>query len=186
VRGYALTLASLAVVAGCVGCGASEPKSAAPSKAQAAKALAGAPPALASLHKQGNQLLFGGKSAFDSRIASLRGHPVVVNKWASWCAPCRGEFPVFQKVSVQLGKKVGFLGVDGNDPNDGARGFLKRYPVSYPSYSDPDERIASSIKASGPYPATVFFDPRGKVVFTHYGPYSSASDLITDIHRYGA
>ncbi|MFL5896830.1 MAG: TlpA family protein disulfide reductase [Thermoleophilaceae bacterium] len=149
-----------------------------------AKALAGSPPPLQSLHRQANQLLFGGKSAFRARLASLRGYPVVVNKWGSWCAPCRGEFPLFQKTSVQLGRKVAFLGLDGNDNNGDARRFLAQYPVSYPSYSDPDIRIASSIRAAGPFPMTIFIDRRGKLVYVHAGPYTKASDLVVDIRRY--
>jgi thiol-disulfide isomerase/thioredoxin len=140
---------------------------------------------LAALHRQANQLLFGGKPAFSARLASLRGYPVVVNKWGSWCGPCRGEFPAFQRASLQLGKKVAFLGLDGNDNNDDARKFLKSYPVSYPSYSDPDVSIAASIRAAIAFPTTVFFDRRGKLVYSHPGPYAKAADLVTDIRRYG-
>ena len=130
------------------GCGKSEPKSAAPSQAKVDKALAGSPPRLASLHKQANQLIGGDKSDFQARMAQLKGHPVVVNKWASWCAPCRGEFPVFQQAALKLGNKVAFLGLDGNDNDGNARKFLKSFPVTYPSYRDPDDKIASSLVES--------------------------------------
>jgi cytochrome c biogenesis protein CcmG/thiol:disulfide interchange protein DsbE len=166
------------------GCGASEPKSAAPPRAEVSKALAGAPPKLAALHKQANELLGGSKSDFDSRMAELRGYPVVVNKWASWCAPCRGEFPAFQRAGLRLGKKVAFLGLDGNDPDSSARKFLKEYPVTYPSYRDPSEKIGPSIQAGVAYPTTVFFDRNGKLVYAHPGPYRTADDLIRDIQRY--
>lgn len=166
------------------GCGASEPKSAAPSQAQVKKALAGAPPKLAALHKQANQLIGQNKGDFEARMARLRGYPVVVNKWASWCAPCRGEFPAFQQAGVRLGKRVAFLGLDGNDPDSSARTFLKRYPVTYPSYRDPDEKIGPSIQAGVAYPTTVFFDRTGKLVYAHPGPYKTATDLINDIKRY--
>ena len=172
------------VVLALAGCGASQPHSAAPSSAQLAKAFAGSPPPLSRLHAQANRLLFGGKSAFQGQLAALRGYPVVVNKWASWCAPCRGEFPLFQQAGFRLGKKVAFLGLDGNDNDGEARGFLKEYPVTYPSYSDPDVRIASAIQASVAFPTTVFFNPRGKLVYAHPGQYSKLSDLLTDIRRY--
>jgi cytochrome c biogenesis protein CcmG, thiol:disulfide interchange protein DsbE len=181
VRLICISLAGLALLAGC---GASEPESAAPSQAELKQALAGSPPALAALHAQANELLGGKKSEFDARLAELRGHPVVVNKWASWCAPCRGEFPAFQQAGLKLGKKVAFLGLDGNDPDDSARKFLKRFPVIYPSYRDPNEKIGPSIQAGVAYPTTVFFDRGGKLVYAHPGPYNSAKELIADINRY--
>jgi len=178
----ALTGFLLALVV--TGCGGSEPKSAAPSQAATKRSLAGAPPKLSALHKQANQLLGGKKSDFEARMAELRGYPVVVNKWASWCGPCRGEFPAFQKAALQLGKRVAFLGLDGNDPDSSARKFLKSFPVTYPSYRDPAEKIGPSIQAGIAYPTTVFFDRKGKLVYSHPGPYKTAADLIADIKRY--
>src|SRR4051794_36972307 len=95
--------------------GSDQPKSAAPSAGKASKQLAGAPGPLAKLHAQAGDLLGGGPIAFKARLAELSGYPVVVNKWASWCAPCRAEFPDFQKAGVKYGKRVAFLGVNGND-----------------------------------------------------------------------
>jgi thiol-disulfide isomerase/thioredoxin len=164
--------------------GGSDKKSAAPSRAAQAKAFAGSPPALASLHAQQNQLLDGGTNAFKQRIAGLKGHGVVVNKWAAWCGPCRQEFPVFQKVSVQLGKNVAFLGVDSQDNSGAAKRFLGQYPVSYPSYSDPGLKIAESMDAVGAFPTTVIYNSRGKIASTHIGPYTSASALLADVKRY--
>jgi cytochrome c biogenesis protein CcmG/thiol:disulfide interchange protein DsbE len=179
-----LALTAVLVALLVAGCGQAEPKSQAPSSAQVKQALAGAPPKLAALHRQANQLLGGSKSEFDARMAQLRGYPVVVNKWASWCAPCRGEFPAFQRAALQLGKKVAFLGLDGNDPDDSARKFLAQYPVTYPSYRDPAEKIGPSIQAGIAYPTTVFFNRKGRLIYAHPGPYKTAADLIADIKRY--
>jgi cytochrome c biogenesis protein CcmG/thiol:disulfide interchange protein DsbE len=166
------------------GCGGSEPKSAAPSQADVKKALAGAPPKLQALHGRANQLIGGSKSDFDRQMADLRGYPVVVNKWASWCAPCRGEFPAFQEAGLKLGKQVAFLGLDGQDNDGNARKFLKQFPVTYPSYRDPDLKISSKIQAGIAFPTTIFFDKAGKLVYAHPGPYKTAADLIADIKRY--
>jgi cytochrome c biogenesis protein CcmG/thiol:disulfide interchange protein DsbE len=170
------------VVAGC-GSGA-EPPSSAPRPAQARAALAGSPPALQALHAQANRLLDGGASAFRDRLRQLRGHPVVVNKWASWCGPCRAEFPFFQHLATGLGRRVAFLGVNSNDNDGDARGFLRRYPLSYPSYADPDQDVARVFGATLAFPTTAFYRASGKLSYVHQGAYASEAKLREDIARY--
>ena len=78
-----------------------------------------------------------GLGALRARLAALRGHPVVINKWASWCAPCRAEFGAFQRASVTQGREVAFIGIDSGDTSRAdALAFLRSFPVSYPSYYD--------------------------------------------------
>ncbi len=161
-----------------------QPESAAPSQEGAASALAGAPAALAALHDKSSELLDGGPEAFKKRLAALKGYPVVVNMWGSWCGPCRTEFPYFQSQAIERGKKVAFLGVDGNDNDADAEEFLKEYPVAYPSYKDPDLKIAGVIKAVGPFPATVFYDRDGEIVHLKQGEYADEQALAQDIERY--
>lgn len=175
-------LACALLLAGCGEQSASSCSS--PSRAEVKRALEGAPPKLAALHAQANQLIGGTRKEFEARLEELRGHPVVVNKWASWCAPCRDEFPEFQEAALRLGKEVAFLGLDGNDHDRTARKFLGCYPLSYPSYRDPDEKIAPTIQAGLAYPTTIFFDRKGKLVYAHPGPYSTVDELIADIRRY--
>ena len=164
------------------GDGADEP--AGPSLSQARKRLEGAPAPLAALHDQSSQLLGGGKNAFAKRLRGLRGHPVVVNKWGSWCAPCRAEFPALQRQSVKQGKRVAFLGVDGQDNDDNARKFLRKYPVAYPSYVDGDLSIARSFGAVQGFPSTVFYDRKGEIAYVKQGSYPSEAALARDIRRY--
>jgi cytochrome c biogenesis protein CcmG/thiol:disulfide interchange protein DsbE len=166
------------------GCGADQPQSVAPRPKAAAKALAGSPPPLERLHKQANQLLGGGAGAFKDRLRELRGHPVVVNKWASWCPPCRAEFPFFQRQSIKRGRKVAFIGVDGNDNDGDARKFLADFPVSYPSYKDPDLGISAVFKAVQAFPSTAYYDARGGLAYVHQGGYASERKLSEDIDRY--
>ena len=143
------------------GCGSSQPKNEAPSHQRVNAAFKGSPAPLASLHDQANQLLGGGPTAFEQRIASLKGYPVVVNKWASWCGPCQTEFPVFQRAAVAFGRKVAFMGIDGKDQNPAAASFLRKFPVTYPSYTDPKEAIARKIHAATYFPQTIYYDRNG-------------------------
>jgi cytochrome c biogenesis protein CcmG/thiol:disulfide interchange protein DsbE len=157
----------------------------APFDLQAAKrGLAGAPAPLAALHAHSAELLGGGVAAFEKRLAALKGHPVVINKWASWCNPCRAEFPVFQQLATERGREIAFLGLNAGDSEDPARKFLDQYPVPFPSYEDPDEEIAREIKAPANYPITLFVDKRGKTAFIHQGGYTSTQQLADDVQRY--
>ncbi|HKP89001.1 MAG TPA: TlpA disulfide reductase family protein [Thermoleophilaceae bacterium] len=179
--GLLVTLLALALA----GCGSDAgPPSAAPRPAEKRAALAGSPPALRALHEQSNRLLGGGAAAFRDRLGELRGHPVVVNKWASWCGPCRSEFPFFQRLSTQLGKRVAFLGVNSNDNDSDARDFLRRYPVGYPSYTDPAQKVASVFHGNLGFPTTAFYDARGRLSYVHQGGYATEAKLREDIARY--
>jgi len=149
-----------------------------------AKALAGSPPPLAAIHKQANDLLPGGQSAFEKRLAQLHGYPVVVNIWASWCGPCREEFPVLQKLSARYGKQVAFLGVNSEDSTAAAATFLREEPLSYPSFVDPDKGTLESLGGLGGFPDTAFYDKSGELVNLKQGPYRSDSELEADVRRY--
>ena len=179
----ALALLLLTVLA-VAGCGSSTGGDYGGQHPDYAKTLAGSPPALAALHRQGDDLLAGGKDAYEARLRELRGYPTVVNVWASWCGPCRFEFQNFQRAAAGLGKRVAFLGVDSEDSEDAARTFLEEAPVPYPSYTDPDKEIAESIGASHGYPDTAFYDRRGNLVYLKQGPYVEESELRADIARY--
>jgi cytochrome c biogenesis protein CcmG/thiol:disulfide interchange protein DsbE len=157
----------------------------APFDLQAArKQLEGSPARLAALHEQSAELLDGGVPAFEKRLAALKGTPVVINKWASWCNPCRAEFPAFQRLATERGREIAFLGVNSGDSSRPARAFLEEYPVPFPSYRDPDEKIAREIRAPANYPVTVFVGADGETAFIHQGGYTSADQLESDVDRY--
>jgi cytochrome c biogenesis protein CcmG, thiol:disulfide interchange protein DsbE len=151
---------------------------------EATQPLEGAPPQLAAIRTQANELLDGGSTEFEARLAELRGYPVVVNKWASWCGPCRHEFPFFQAQADERGAEVAFLGVLSDDSEDAGATFLEELPLPYPSYLDPDQDIAADIEAPQNFPATSFYDAAGELVYTRQGGYADEQELAADIDRY--
>jgi thiol-disulfide isomerase/thioredoxin len=167
--------------------GSSSAPSSAPLKltiAQMQDRLAGSPQPLAALHAQAGELLQGNSSQLHARLTSLRGHPVVINKWASWCAPCRAEFAAFQRASLSQGRQVAFIGIDSGDSSRAdALAFLRSFPVSYPSYYDQSGRLGAAVTDSTFTPVTVFYDSRG-AQFIHQGPYLSQAKLEEDVRRY--
>jgi cytochrome oxidase Cu insertion factor (SCO1/SenC/PrrC family)/thiol-disulfide isomerase/thioredoxin len=154
------------------------------SQAAAQKELAGSPAPLAALHQHASQLI-GGGSALAAEIKALRGYPIVVNIWASSCAPCQAEFGLFADASARYGRSVAFLGADYNDSSGDARAFLRQHPVSYPSYSmatgQLGELLPGGIQGT---PTTVYITPTGHVYSIHTGQYESQGVLDGDIQTY--
>ena len=183
-----------AVLAGCLllgacgagdGAGAGNPDSELTPEEASAPLPEGSPPALVAIRDEAGELLDGGLDAYEQRLDELRGTPIVVNKWASWCGPCRLEFPYFQALASERGGEIAFLGIDGNDSEDSAAQFLEELPLPYPSYFDPDLEIADTL--DGPpkaFPATAFYDADGELVHTKFGDYKSEEELAGDIERY--
>jgi cytochrome c biogenesis protein CcmG/thiol:disulfide interchange protein DsbE len=161
----------------------SQPKTSTISAKELRDKLGGAPPALAALHQQANDLLPGGRKGLDARLRALRGHPVVVNVWGSWCGPCRVELPIIQRASLDWGKRVAFLGVDTGDNRGDARKLLGDIPVTYPSYEDPDGRVFTHYGLRGA-PSTVYYNAAGKQTYLHQGQYLDRAQLDADIKRY--
>ena len=103
----------------------------------------------------------------DGRLAlhELRGTPVVLNFWASWCVPCRDEAPLLQHAWRRLARPRGvlLLGLDMQDVREDARAFMREFAISYPNIRDPTNTIARRYGATG-IPETFFISAAGNVV----------------------
>ena len=176
---FALALAALAMAA----CGQQTAGNYGGHSPDYKTALAGAPKPLARLYSHPNELIPGALDAYGSELAKLKGYPVVTNLWASWCGPCRFEFPLFQHVSAQLGKKVAFFGVNSYDSADAAKTFLAEYPVPFPSVSDPGQDVWHDLSLAG-LPGTAFYDRSGRLTYLKQGPYTSEAQLRADIQAH--
>jgi thiol-disulfide isomerase/thioredoxin len=178
-----LALAAVLALAACGDEGAGNPDSEL-SLSQATAPLEDGPPQLAAIRDQANEVIEGeAPTDFERRLEELRGTPVVVNKWASWCGPCRLEFPYFQNQAIERGEEVAFLGVLSDDSVDAGATFLEQLPLPYPSYYDPDKKIADLIDSRA-FPATAFYDRSGELVFTRQGQYRDEQELAADIDRF--
>jgi thiol-disulfide isomerase/thioredoxin len=174
--------AIVAIVAVASGGSSSGPPSAGPPAKLSAKQRGSLPKQIAHNVAQANQVV---NTPLSEELSSLRGVPVVINQWASWCPNCKFEFPFFQREAKRFQKRVAFLGLDSQDSQGDAEAFLKQYPVTYPSVFDQSASQAASIGAGQSWPTTVFIDAGGNVVNVHIGAYPTEQQLRADIERYG-
>jgi thiol-disulfide isomerase/thioredoxin len=130
------------------------------------------------------RLVDGSTDAFRRRLAALRGRPVVVNEWASWCPPCQQEMPLMAAAAERYSPRVAFVGLDVNDSDDDARAFLAQHPLPFATYADPHAGAAQSLASFVGLPTTVFLDAAGRVQFVHSGAYADAASLTDDIQRH--
>jgi len=182
-RATAFLLAMLASAA-LLACGSDDSSTASPAPDYDA-AIEQAPAELAALYANGAELIEGGEEAYDATLESVRGYPVVVNHWGSWCGPCREEFPHFQSQAAEHLDEVAFLGVDTEDAPAAYETFLRDNPIPYPSVADPDRELPKWIDtALVGQPNTLFYDREGELVYTHQGPYPDEETLAADIEKY--
>ena len=96
-------------------------------------------------------------------LSSLKGTPVVLNLWASWCGPCRDEAPIFETAWERYrGKGALVLGLDLQDLSENALAFLRENGITYPSLRDGTDASKRDLEATG-VPETYIIDKRGRI-----------------------
>ena len=117
---------------------------------------------------------------FHRLLDQLKGTPVVVNIWGSWCAPCKAEVPFFV-TAAEAHPNIQFVGVDVLDSRDGATAFIEALKMPYPSVFDPPAAIRADLASVG-QPETFFFNAQGSIVAKWPGQITPEA-LATDIAR---
>ncbi|WP_243773818.1 TlpA family protein disulfide reductase [Actinomadura barringtoniae] len=120
------------------------------------------------------------------KLSDLKGKVTIVNFWASWCAPCRGEAPSLEQVYTEnKAKGVELVGVGFKDNKDGLRAFERKFKITYPSLFDDDGQITLAFRDVPPnaIPSTLILDRQGRVAARIVGSttYSKLSPLVAKI-----
>jgi cytochrome c biogenesis protein CcmG/thiol:disulfide interchange protein DsbE len=115
------------------------------------------------------------------RIADLRGRPLILNIWASWCVPCREEFPLLVGANGEYRGRLAMLGIVHRDDPEAARRFAADQGATWPMLLDPDESAYRALLGIG-VPQTYFVDADGIVRWVNIGPFT-ASGLAYGISR---
>ncbi len=106
------------------------------------------------------------------RLSDLRGQPVIVNFFATWCPPCKAELPDFDSAAARYGDRIRFLIVDLVDGYSetvaGAQQFMEENGYSFPLYFDMTGEAADAYDVSG-IPTTLAVDAEGRLAYTHVG-----------------
>ncbi len=108
-------------------------------------------------------------------LADLRGRPVIVNFWASWCAPCVEEFPLLRDAAARHADDgLAVVGIVWDDRSEAARSFMERHGGTWPAAMDPGGAVALAYGVYGP-PETYFIGRDGNIVARQIGQFTAAS-----------
>lgn len=155
-RRRAAVLAGAASLVAVLGCGGEGPRR------FAAPEIGGPAPAYAAVTLDGDS----------TSLAALRGEPVLLNVWATWCHPCRTEIPELERIHqayAPRGLRLVGVSIDAGGEDEAVRGFAKEYGMTYPVWRDADSRVTTLFGAIG-VPATYLIDRDGTLRWRKVGP----------------
>ncbi|MEX0626239.1 MAG: TlpA disulfide reductase family protein [Chloroflexota bacterium] len=136
--------------------------------------LAGRAPALARVGEPAPAFVLADLDGNPLSLSDLRGRPVIVNFWASDCAPCIDEFPLLSStVAAHKDDGLAVVGIVVGDTSEAARDFLARMGATWPSAMDPGDAVARQYGIIGP-PDSFFINRDGIVVSRRIGPLNAA------------
>ena len=119
------------------------------------------------------------------RLADLRGRPVILNFWASWCGPCVEEFPLLREAAAaHADEGLAIVGIVFRDRSEAARDFMARNGGTWPAAMDPGDRVATAYGILGP-PETYFIARDGTIAARQFGPVDTDAldaQLATILH----
>ncbi|MEQ1874262.1 MAG: TlpA disulfide reductase family protein [Ilumatobacteraceae bacterium] len=128
-----------------------------------------------------NDVTFEAADGASVSVGDFRGQPLVLNLWATNCAPCVHEMPALDQIANEFTGVVQVIGVNVLDTPQNAAAFAADLGVDYPQYTDPDGRLSSALSVTG-LPATGFFNAEGELIEVHQGAYT-VDELRTAIEQ---
>jgi len=117
------------------------------------------------------------------RLGDLRGHPVLINFWATWCGYCLQELPVIEEYYKRYASELIVLAVDVGDSLEDVRSVVTKYGFTFPVLRDPDSNVFRQYRLDS-FPATFVLDTKGIVLVKHQG-YMSENKLVEYLNKVG-
>jgi len=118
------------------------------------------------------------------RLEDMRGKPLIVNFWATWCPPCRAEMPSMERAWKELADEdILLIGINVGEDADTVNGFIEQVPVSFPLPMDTDSKLTQTWPLLRGLPTTFVVDPDGRLVYLATGEREWDDPVLLDLVR---